>query len=181
MGKLISPALLEQARHIIERIALTRSKNGAFAYYQGTDIAQEVWTMCLDALANYKPSKGTLENFLNVHVANRLKNLRRDRYFRPNKKSKTGRTRTRINLINAISLDGREAANNSRPLGSSGYAPEPHEELAATELLAYLREGLSAECRRDLEIVLSGGKLPRDCLLLLRCEVTRLVEEYNGK
>jgi len=60
--------------------------------------------MCLDAIKRYKKEFGDLENFLNVHISNRIKNLKRDKYF--NKDS--AKNKDRINIINAIPIGDKE-------------------------------------------------------------------------
>lgn len=60
---------------VIGRIAPKYTFNG----YELDDIKQESFIICLDALERYDPSR-PLENFLSVHLSNRLKNFIRDNY-----------------------------------------------------------------------------------------------------
>lgn len=91
--------------NIIKKIAKQRS-HYVFAYYTPEDIFQEIFIMCIEALPRYNSSKGSLENFLSSHVARRLKNLRRDKYFRPGVDIvSSGYAWDKINLVNALPLD----------------------------------------------------------------------------
>ncbi len=52
-----------------------------FGYYDIDDIRQEAWKEILKSLHRYNPEL-PLENFLYVHVSNRLKNVIRNKYHR---------------------------------------------------------------------------------------------------
>jgi DNA-directed RNA polymerase specialized sigma24 family protein len=61
---------------VIDRI----SHKYTFYGYEVDDIKQEAFIMCVDAMERYDPSR-PLENFLSVHLSNRLKNFVRDNHF----------------------------------------------------------------------------------------------------
>lgn len=71
--------VVTQIMAIVDRIAPKYSFNG----YSVEDIKQEAFIICMDALDRYDPSR-PLENFLSVHLSNRLKNFVRDNYFTKN-------------------------------------------------------------------------------------------------
>jgi len=52
-----------------------------FASYEIDDIEQEAFLMGVEALSRYDSSK-PLENFMYAHINNRLKNFKRDNYYR---------------------------------------------------------------------------------------------------
>lgn len=68
--------ILEQIYIVINRIAPKYTFKG----YDVEDIKQEAFMICMDALNRYD-SQRPLENFLSVHLSNRLKNFVRDNYF----------------------------------------------------------------------------------------------------
>lgn len=68
---------------IISRIAPKYTFNG----YDLDDIKQEAFIICLDALERYD-RKRPLENFLSVHLSNRLKNFIRDNHYVKNNSHK---------------------------------------------------------------------------------------------
>jgi DNA-directed RNA polymerase specialized sigma24 family protein len=68
--------VLDQITIVVDRIA----PKYTFSGYEVNDIKQEAFIMCLEALERYD-SKRPLENFLSVHLSNRLKNFVRDNFF----------------------------------------------------------------------------------------------------
>jgi DNA-directed RNA polymerase specialized sigma24 family protein len=67
--------LVTQINKVIDRI----SPKYTFYGYDINDIKQESFIICLDALDRYDETR-PLENFLSVHLSNRLKNFVRDNY-----------------------------------------------------------------------------------------------------
>lgn len=67
---------IEQINIVVNRIAPKYTFKG----YDVEDIKQEAFMICMDALDRYD-TKRPLENFLSVHLSNRLKNFVRDNYF----------------------------------------------------------------------------------------------------
>lgn len=65
----------------IERLAIRFAHKFKFGFYDVDDIKQEIYIMGLDALDRYD-GRVPLENFLAVHIKNRLKSLKRDKYMR---------------------------------------------------------------------------------------------------
>lgn len=68
--------VLSQITLVVDRISPKYTFNG----YDVNDIKQEAFIMCIEALDRYD-SKRPLENFLSVHLSNRLKNFVRDNFF----------------------------------------------------------------------------------------------------
>ena len=68
--------VIKQINTVVNRISPKYIFNG----YEVDDIKQEAFIICMDALERYDPSR-PLENFLAVHLSNRLKNFIRDNYY----------------------------------------------------------------------------------------------------
>lgn len=66
----------ERINSVINKIA----PRYTFRDYDVEDIKQEAFIICIDGLDRYDSSR-PLENFLSVHLSNRLKNFIRDNYF----------------------------------------------------------------------------------------------------
>ena len=116
---------------IIQKIVNSRKRN-TFAYYTEEDISQEIWILCIEALKSYDEKRGCLEHFLNTHISNRLKNLKRDKYFNP---SKDDNSKVRINLVNAISIYDITFSENDLDLISiknDNYTPLEKADLKET-------------------------------------------------
>jgi DNA-directed RNA polymerase specialized sigma24 family protein len=68
---------------VIDRISPKYTFNG----YEVNDIKQEAFIICVDALERYDHNR-PLENFLSVHLSNRLKNFVRDNFYTKNEDDK---------------------------------------------------------------------------------------------
>lgn len=68
--------VISKIKIVINRIA----PKYTFPGYEVEDIKQEAFMICMDALTRYDVNR-PLENFLSVHLSNRLKNFVRDNYF----------------------------------------------------------------------------------------------------
>lgn len=75
--------VIDQINKVIDRI----SSKYTFYGYDVNDIKQESFIICIDALDRYD-EKRPLENFLSVHLSNRLKNFVRDNYSFSNNQEK---------------------------------------------------------------------------------------------
>jgi DNA-directed RNA polymerase specialized sigma24 family protein len=75
--------VIAQINKVIDRI----SPKYTFYGYDVNDIKQESFIICLDALDRYDEAR-PLENFLSVHLSNRLKNFVRDNYSFSNNNEK---------------------------------------------------------------------------------------------
>jgi len=68
--------VIDQINKIVKKIA----PRYTFYGYPLEDIAQESFIICMEALPRYDATR-PLENFLSVHLSNRLKNFVRDNHF----------------------------------------------------------------------------------------------------
>ncbi len=182
--------LLRIADPIIAKIAKTR-KTQKFAYYEGVDIEQEVWVFCLQALGRYDPDKASgdisiekrIEHFLNNHVTNRIKNLMRDKYFRPENKTvpKFGNSRTRMDLVNALPLDICDANNIEKILGSGANYNDPVSSLLAKETIHLILSKLPSELIDPFESIIGGNKVRKGIEMYLQEEVARILQELDDE
>ncbi|RLC89110.1 MAG: hypothetical protein DRJ03_00715 [Chloroflexi bacterium] len=176
----VSKAILDEAYPIIERLASSRSANGAFAYYENGDVSQEVWRMCLEALGRYNPEIGPIENYLVRHVTNRLKNLKRDNYFRPGSDApSSGLARTRMNLVNALPLGGGDTAEQGVLLGSTPVNIDPIDHLLCDETLAYIRERLPDDLSEPFEALIGNNRVRSPIVEEIRQKVAEILEERD--
>lgn len=177
----VSEATLKTASPIIERLAKSRSSNGAFAYYENQDVYQEIWFMCLEALERYDPKIGPIENYLVRHVTNRMNNLKRDRYFRPGSDLPTsGLARTRMNLVNALPLGGGDIAEQGVLLCSTVVSVEPIDYLLCEETLVYITERLPEELHEPFEDLICNNKVRSPLVEEVRQKVAEILTERAG-
>lgn len=71
-----SDQVVRQIEKVVKRIA----PKYTFYGYTVEDISQESFIICMEALPRYDATR-PLENFLSVHLSNRLKNFVRDNHF----------------------------------------------------------------------------------------------------
>lgn len=71
----------EEDYKVIIKIAKKLAPRYVFGSYERADIEQEAIIMGLDGLSRYDRAR-PLENFLFTHINNRLKNFKRDNYYR---------------------------------------------------------------------------------------------------
>ena len=84
----IPPTMTEQeVMYEITSVINKISHKYTFYGYEIDDIKQEAFIMCIDAMERYDPSR-PLENFLSVHLSNRLKNFVRDNHFSKDEQDK---------------------------------------------------------------------------------------------
>lgn len=70
----------DQVMKTISLVVNRTASKYTFYGYDTDDIKQEAFIICMDALNRYD-SKRPLENFLAVHLSNRLKNFVRDNHY----------------------------------------------------------------------------------------------------
>ncbi len=174
----VSQTVLDEAHPIIEKLAKSRSARGAFAYYENKDVYQEVWCLCLEALNRYDSSIGPVENYLVRHVTNRIKNLKRDKYFRPGSDIATsGLARTRMNLINALPLGGGDIFDQGTLLCSSSTNIDPIEYILCEETLIYIRERLPEELLEPFEELIGNNKVRSPLVNEIRQKIAEILSE----
>jgi len=66
---------------VITRVSKKLAPKFVFSTYDADDIEQEAFLMGIEGLKRYDSSK-PLENFMYAHINNRLKNFKRDNYYR---------------------------------------------------------------------------------------------------
>jgi len=178
---IVNQNILDEAYSIIERLAKSRSANGAFAYYENNDVYQEIWCMCLEALERYDSQIGPIENYLVRHVTNRIKNLKRDRYFRPGSDiSTSGLARVRMNLINALPLDGGDIAVQGVLLCSTTASVEPVEYILCNETLIYIREQLPDDLCESFEELIGNNRVRSPLVEEVRQKVAEILSERDN-
>lgn len=167
----------EEVLEIINKICDRYAYKFKFGYFEPEDIRQEAFIIALDALDRYEEGR-PLENFLAVHVKNRLNNFKRDKYYRQNKNND----------------DKQERLNNSKkflmePLDISNIRDEAEknmrlndnfiDEIANQELLEIIDEHLDTALRADYLRVRHGAYVPKPRREQISSEVRKILEEYG--
>ena len=163
---------------VINRICDRYAYKFKFGYFEPDDIRQEAFIIAIDALERYDESR-PLENFLAVHVKNRLNNFKRDKYYRQNKKNKD---------------DKQQQLNNSKkflmePLDITNIRDEQEknmrlsddfiESIANQELLDIIDEHLDVSLRSDYLRVRDGTYVPKPRREQIIEEIVEILREHG--
>jgi len=156
--------MTEEEFTVIEKVCKKVMYKYSFAHYTPEDIYNEAFIIACDGLSRYD---GTypLENFLSVHVSNRLKNFIRKNY-NPKKH----------NLINAIPIYNVDDSGEQ----SMRYSIDD-KFLFSKELEEYIDAKLSAKLRTDYLKLLEGETLIPSRKKLLKQELERLMKNFYGE
>ena len=101
----------EEVLEVINKICDRYAYKFQFGYFEADDIRQEAFIIAVDALDRYEEGR-PLENFLAVHVKNRLNNFKRDKYYRQNKNKKDDR-QTQLNNSKKFLMEPLDISNMS--------------------------------------------------------------------
>ena len=163
---------------VINKICDRYAYKFKFGYYTPDDIRQEAFIIALDALERYEEGR-PLENFLAVHVKNRLNNFKRDKYYRQNKKKQD---------------DKQEKLNNSKkflmePLDISNIRDEKEDNMRVEddfvidfeqqEVLRIIDQNLDVSLRSDYLRIKDGVYVPKPRRKQIYEEIDMILRE-NG-
>lgn len=173
-----------QVIKVIEKVINRTCSKYTFGYYERDDIKQEAFIIAINALEKYDGVR-PLENFLQVDLGNKLKNLKRDKYQRIEKPclkcplynlsiesqcdkytDKTecdlyrnwyNRNETKKNLVVPICFNNV----NDEQEESMKYTDSVLSNLSEAEILQIVEENLPADLRKDFIKLRFGAKLSR--------------------
>lgn len=129
----------DQVVSTIYRISSRLASKYTFPNYEEDDIQQEAFIIGMEALDRYDGIR-PLENFLSVHIKNRLKNFKRDHYYRHDEGKAEEIQQGKKKLLDAGNIDDMHSFIISRETESS---------IEQRELLEYIDIHLPANMRSD--------------------------------
>tara|TARA_Y100000310_G_scaffold316019_1_gene367263 strand:+ start:454 stop:990 length:537 start_codon:yes stop_codon:yes gene_type:complete len=145
---------------VIEKIANRYCHKFKFGYFTADDIKQEVFIIASDALDRYDESR-PLENFLSVHVKNRLSNFKRDNFCRQKKNGVDMRWELRNNakkyLMEPLDI------SNIRDEHEKNMREEDDivDKIFTKEVFDFIDAHLSVEFRADYLRIRDGVYVPK--------------------
>ncbi len=173
----------DETYDIIDKLAKSRSSRGSFAYYQRDDIYQEIWCMCLEAMGRYDNTIGPIENYLVRHVTNRMKNLKRDKYFRPGCDIATsGLARARMNLVNALPIECESILTNGVVMCGDSTSVDPVLYLLCDETVSYIIDKLPNDLVDYFLNMMGNNKVRGPITAIVRQKIAEILteREQNG-
>ena len=135
-----SDQITETILLVVNRMSHKYTFNG----YEVDDIKQEAWIICNEALQRYD-GKRPLENFLAVHLSNRLKNFVRDNYW--DSDTDRGRVCTPAQLSGDVNV--------------IGLTRDLHSEMSNHEMVNVVDSKLPATYRGDYLKIINDVYVPK--------------------
>ena len=162
---------------VVNRICDRYAYKFKFGYFEPDDIRQEAFIIAIDALERYDESR-PLENFLAVHVKNRLNNFKRDRYYRQHKK--LDENIDQLNNSKKFLMDTLDISNiRDEKEGNMRLDDDFIEKIANEELLEIIDEHLDVSFRSDYLRVKDGTYVPKPRREQIMEEITEILK-YHG-
>ena len=165
----------KEVTETITKIANRYAYKFQFGFYTPDDIRQEAFIIAMDALDRYDESR-PLENFLAVHVKNRLNNFKRDKYYRQQKEdqaNKNEHNNTKKFLMEPIDINSArdEHEDNMRLEDDFVHGVEDQ------ELFDLVNTHLDVSLRGDYLRILDGVYVPKPRREQIYDEISRILKE----
>ena len=152
----------------ITKVAQKLAPKYVFASYDIEDIEQEAFIIALEALERYDSDK-PLENFLYSHVNNRLKNFKRDNYYRQDHGTAQQIQGRKKSLLEPIDIDCLYSVSTKDSTVTDAHIRE------ITELID---KKLPAHLRHDYLKLRNNSPLPKS----RKAHVIKVIEDIiNGE
>lgn len=162
---------------VVNRICDRYAYKFKFGYFEPDDIRQEAFIIAIDALERYDESR-PLENFLAVHVKNRLNNFKRDRYYRQHKK--LDENIDQLNNSKKFLMDTLDISNiRDEKEGNMRLDDDFIEKIANEELLEIIDEHLDVSFRSDYLRVKDGTYVPKPRREQIMEEITEILKDHG--
>lgn len=142
------------------------SSSFTFAYFDKEDIEQEAFLMGMEALDRYDEAR-PLENFLFIHIKNRLKNFKRDKYYRYDEGKAQKIQQNKKNLLDPLNID-------VLPLS---YRDNKDEQRDIEEIYNIIDRNLPNTMRNDYLRIKSGVQVNKNKRIEVIEEIQRILEE----
>jgi DNA-directed RNA polymerase specialized sigma24 family protein len=145
--------VIDQINIVVNRISARYTFHG----YEVEDIKQEAFMICMDALERYD-QKRPLENFLAVHLSNRLKNFVRDNFYVKGEEDKK-------KILKPSSLSTEEFIT----VENDTY----DDKIDAQSIVSIINQKLPSDCRADYLKIINDVYVPKK----RREEIIALIKE----
>lgn len=153
---------------IIYKIASRLASKFTFPNYEEEDIAQEAFIIGMEAMNRYDEVR-PLENFLSVHIKNRLMNFKRDNYYRPDDGRAEVIQQGKKKLLDAQSMDDMK---------NLLLAAQHSDNIENRELMEYIDINLPASLRGDYLRFRNDQSLTKTKKAKLVEELRTIVEKF---
>jgi len=160
---------------VINKICDRYAYKFQFGYFTPDDIRQEAFIIAMDALERYDESR-PLENFLAVHVKNRLNNFKRDRYYRQQKIKDNNLDQ--LNNSKKFLMDTLDITNiRDEKEKNMRLEDDFIDKIAIEELLEIIDEHLDVNLRSDYLRIRDGTYVPKPRREQIIEEITQILKD----
>jgi DNA-directed RNA polymerase specialized sigma24 family protein len=158
----------DQVVSTIYKISSRLASKYTFPNYEAEDISQEAFIIGMEAMNRYDGVR-PLENFLSIHIKNRLKNFKRDNYYRPDQGKAEKIQQGKKKLLDASSIDG---------VRNFIISSKASDNLEVRELIDYIDHNLSANLRGDYLRFINDQSLSKTKKSNLLDELKNILEMF---
>ena len=164
----------QEVTETIENICNRYAHKFQFAFYTPDDIRQEAFIIAMEALDRYDSSR-PLENFLAVHVKNRLNNFKRDKYYRQKKDQNDPLNNAKKFLMEPLDISNIQDENESRMREEIDLI----EKISEEEMFNLINENLDIDLRADYLRIMDDVYVPKPRREVIFSEIRMILKE-NG-
>jgi len=166
----------KEVTETINKVADRYAYKFQFGFYTPDDIRQEAFIIAMEAMDRYDESR-PLENFLAVHVKNRLNNFKRDKYYRQQKENQAKKNEHNNNakkfLMDPIDISSvRDEHEDNMRLDDDFVA-----DVEDKELFDLVDTNLDVSLRGDYLRILHGVYVPKPRREQIYDEINRILKE----
>jgi DNA-directed RNA polymerase specialized sigma subunit len=170
----------------ITKVVNRYAKKFKFSYHEIDDIKQEGFMIGMEALERYDTSR-PLENFLAVHIKNRLKNFKRDNFFRYDEElektassnkdlKRVQRNNVRKFLLFPIDIDSVRQEGEGNMSTSDKFIAD----VELKELMTIIDRKLSVSYRKDYLKMRDGVYVSKTRREEVCEEIQKIIKEYEN-
>lgn len=151
----------------ITKVARHLAPKYTFSPYDIEDIFQEAFIIGMEGLEKYDSGR-PLSGFMFTHISNRLKNFKRDKYYRLDIGNAQQIQNTKKNLNEAFDIDA---------LYSVCSQDQTSNNAQLTEILQLIDEKLPSEYRRDYLKLKTNSSLPKGRKAIIIKVIKEIIDE----
>jgi len=168
----------EQVVATINKVVSRYANRFRFGYYDADDIRQEAFIIAMEALDRYDNDR-PLENFLAVHVKNRLSNFKRDKFFRRPQDSADGelppRSEAKKFLMEPLNIEAIRDEHEVNMSNSDDFV----EAVDTAELFLLIDQNLSISFRADYLRMMHGVYVPKPRREQIHQEIISIFQQHH--
>ena len=167
----------KEVLEIINKVASRYAHKFRFGYFEADDIRQEAVIIAMEALERYEEGR-PLENFLAVHVKNRLNNFKRDKYYRQSKvdsNTQEKHNNSKKFLMEPLDISNIQDENESRMREEIDLI----EKISEEEMFNLINENLDIDLRADYLRIMDDVYVPKPRREVIFSEIRMILKE-NG-